>query len=196
VSANDNDPWLGPVVDKVPALAPNQVWVHDCRVYGQMWHTDRDTCASCGKARPVAEKPAKAAEPTRTPHATPADVTMLWEAIDQLKARIDALEGVKAAPDPLREFQYARPTPQSGAHGAKPCADTAKTMSPEILRAIKAIGEEETPTAAVVVWLTASDCDGLNFAVTGDWTGQNAERLASLLRERADMLTKATDQPE
>jgi len=93
VSANNNrEPWMGPVVDKVPALASNQVWVHDCRVYGPRWHTDRDTCASCGKARPVAEKPAKAAEPTRTSHATPADVTMLWEAIDQLKARIDALD--------------------------------------------------------------------------------------------------------
>jgi hypothetical protein len=74
--------------------------------------------------------------------------------------------------------------------------DTAETMSPEILRAIKAIGEEETPIAAVVVWLTGSDSDGLNFVVTGDWTGQNAERLAILLRERADMLTKAAEQPE
>lgn len=32
-------------------------------------------------------------EPTPTPHATAPDVTMLCEAIDQLKARIDALEG-------------------------------------------------------------------------------------------------------
>jgi Cdc6-like AAA superfamily ATPase len=34
-------------------------------------------------------------EPTQaapTPHATPADVNMLWEAIEQLKARIDALD--------------------------------------------------------------------------------------------------------
>ena len=45
--------------------------------------------------RLVPKKTDASPEPTRTPHATPADVTMLWEAIDQLKARIGALEGVK-----------------------------------------------------------------------------------------------------
>lgn len=95
MSANNSGPWLGPIVDKVPARAANRVWVHDCPIYGPRWHTVRDTCASCGKARPVAEKPAAAVEPTRTHHATPADINMLWEAIDQLKARIDALEGVR-----------------------------------------------------------------------------------------------------
>jgi hypothetical protein len=38
------------------------------------------------------EKPTD--EPTRAAHDTPGDISMLWEAIDGLKARIAELEGV------------------------------------------------------------------------------------------------------
>jgi hypothetical protein len=46
-----------------------------------------------GRAMMRAELEHEAASAPRTPHATPAGVTMLWEAISQLKARRDALEG-------------------------------------------------------------------------------------------------------
>jgi hypothetical protein len=72
----------------------SNTWQHTC-ADGREFFTWLDVCKKCGKARPQAEAAEDQPEhtaPTRTPHATPADVTMLWDAIDQLKARIDALE--------------------------------------------------------------------------------------------------------
>ena len=118
----------------------------------------------------------EAANAPRTPPATPADINMLWAVIDELKARIDALEGRKAG----SEDRFTMKLSVSPDEFRKAWPDRAKMIADEIdaelrktIRVAKAIcgsaydrsGASADQRAAFVEGFYAEYMDGASAAI-------------------------------